>query len=517
MQDSENDLRIALVGGQEFCEEFLERYVTAREANEFAAKIVAVADPDPIGAGILVAKKAGLITVQDYHELYNPVHQINALVLLTPDETILQDVLKTKPANIRLVAYQLFRLFWKAIDAEHQKLRTRNEEIEAILNSIQDFMIVISPDMRIEEVNQAFLEQMGYTQKEVIGKKCYDIFQKLDSHCSPEFIKCPLKKAIESGTPSRQVLTRVDREGQQRYLDVKIFPVWEEEGRISKFIEVSRDISDSKKEEEEMTRRLEKMVEDRTQQLKETHSKMLHQDKMASLGKLSASVVHEINNPISGILSLVMLMNRIMEGGSLQKKDMAQFKQYLTLMETETRRISRIVSNLLAFSRHSKMEFGSVKLNQLIDRTLFLNANLLRLHSVRVEEKLDPDLPDLTGSEDQLQQVFVNLISNAAEALEAGGGERVLRIQTQHLPEKECVSVSFADTGVGIPKENLPKLFEPFFSTKKKGKGVGLGLSVAYGIIQEHGGSIQVESEEGRGTTFTLELPLKTNAKVFTS
>jgi PAS domain S-box-containing protein len=436
---------------------------------------------------------------------------------MVPDEAILQDALKTKPAHIRLVAYQVFRLFWKAIDAEHEKLRTRNEEIEAILNSIQDFMIVISPDMEIEEVNQAFMEQMGYTQEELIGKKCYDVFQKRDSQCSPEFIKCPLNKAAETGKPSRQALTRIDREGQQRYLDVKIFPVWEKEGRISKFIEVSRDISDSKKEEEEITRRLEKMVEDRTQQLKETHSKMLHQDKMASLGKLSASVVHEINNPISGILSLVMLMNRIMEGGTLQQKDVEQFKQYLNLMETETRRISRIVSNLLAFSRHSKMEFGRVRLNQLIDKTLFLNANLLKLHSVKVEENLDPALPELTGSEDQLQQVFMNLVSNAAEALEASRGERVLRIQTRHLPEKECVSVSFADTGVGIPKENLPKLFEPFFSTKKKGKGVGLGLSVAYGIIQEHGGSIQVQSEAGKGTTFSIELPLKTNAKVFTS
>jgi len=517
MQDSKSNLRIALVGGQEFCKEFLERYVMAREANEFAARIVAVADPDPGGPGILLAKKAGLITVQDYHELYEPEYQIKALVLMTPDEAILQDALKTKPADIRLVAYQLFRLFWKAIDAEHEKLRARNKEIETIFNSIQDFILVISPAMDIEEVNETFLEQMGYSREEVIGKKCHDIFQKLNSPCSPEFIGCPLRKAMQNMGPSHQVRTRVDREGQQHHVDVRILPVWEKQGKISKFIEVSRDISDSKKEEEEMTGRLEKMVEDRTRELKETHSKMLHQDKMASLGKLSASVVHEINNPISGILSLVMLMNRIMEGESLQKKDMEQFKQYLTLMETETRRISRIVSNLLAFSRHSKMEFGSVKLNQLIDRTLFLNANLLRLHSVRVEEKLDPDLPDLTGSEDQLQQVFVNLISNAAEALEGGGGERVLRIQTQHLSERECVSVSFADTGVGIPKENLPKLFEPFFSTKKKGKGVGLGLSVAYGIIQEHGGSIQVQSEEGRGTTFTLELPLKMNAKVFTS
>jgi two-component system NtrC family sensor kinase len=389
------------------------------------------------------------------------------------------------------------------------------EVLGTVLNSIDDFIMVISPTMEIEEVNQAFLEQMGYSEEEVIGKKYHDVFPQINSPGESDFIGSLLNKVIQSRRPSQQVLTRVDREGQQHLVDVKIFPVWEKEGKISKFIEVSRDISDLLKEEEEMTRRLEKMVEDRTRELKETHFKMLHQDKMASLGKLSASVVHEINNPISGILSLVMLMNRMMEGGNLQQKEMDQFGQYLKLMETETKRISRIVSNLLAFSRHSKMEFGSVKLNQLIEKTLFLNANLLKLHSIKVEEKLDPDLPDLTGSEDRLQQVFMNLISNAAEAMEASRGERMLSILTKHLCEKEYVSVSFADTGVGIPQENRSKLFEPFFSTKKNGKGVGLGLSVAYGIIQEHGGSIQVQSEEGRGTTFTIELPLKTNPQIF--
>ena len=515
MPDPTTSFRIALVGGEEFCKDVLEKYLVARQLNDFAARIVAVADPDPQSPGILLAKKLGLVTVHDYHELYEPQYQVKALVLMTPDEAILEDLLKTKPANIRLVAYQLSRLFWKAIDAEHQKLRLRNEEIETILNSIQDFIAVISPTMEIEEANQAFLEQIGYSKEEVIGRKCHDIFQKLNSPCDSNLISCPLNNAIQSRRPSQQVLTRVDREGRQYHVDVKIFPVWGNEGKISKFIEVSRDISDSRKQEEEMTRRLEKMVEDRTRELKETHSKFLHQDKMASLGKLSASVVHEINNPISGILNLVMLMNRMMEGGTLQQKEMDQFSQYLRLMEAETRRISRIVSNLLAFSRHSKMEFGTVHLNQLIEKTLFLNANLLKLHSIKVEENLDPELPPLMGSEDRLQQVFMNLISNAAEAVEAGHGERRLSIVTKHLREKESVSVSFADTGVGIPQENLSKLFEPFFSTKKKGKGVGLGLSVAYGIIQEHGGSIQVQSEEGRGTTFTVELPLKTNPKVF--
>jgi two-component system, NtrC family, sensor kinase len=515
MMSATASFRIALVGGEEFCKEVLEKYLVARQANDFAARIVAVADPDPRSPGMVLAKKLRLITVEDYHELYKPQYDIKAMLLMTPDEAILEDVLGTKPAGIRLVAYPLSRLFWRAIDAEHQKLRARNEEVETILNSIQDVIIVISPTMEIEEVNQSFLDQMGYSRDDVIGKKCHDVYQKINRPCDIESSGCPLTKAIHEGRPSQQALTRLDRDGEIHHMDVKIFPVRDKNGKISKFIEVSRDISDAKKQEEEMTRKLEKMVEDRTGELKKTHYKLLHQDKMASLGKLSASVVHEINNPISGILSLVMLMNRIMREGELQQQDEDQFKQYLDLMETETRRISRIVSNLLAFSRQSKMEFGSVKLNQLIAKTLFLNANLLKLHCVKVEENLAPDLPDLIGSEDRLQQVFMNLVSNAAEAIEAGGRERVLRIATKHLLEKASVSVSFADTGIGIPRENLPELFEPFFSTKKQGKGVGLGLSVAYGIIQEHGGSIQVQSEQGKGTTFMIELPLETIQETF--
>ena len=250
------------------------------------------------------------------------------------------------------------------------------------------------------------------------------------------------------------------------------------------------------------------MVEDRTRQVKETHEKLLHQDKMSSLGKLSASVVHEINNPIAGILNLIMLMQRIMEEDTLGQNELDQFQKYLGMMETETRRTSRIVSNLLAFARQSKMEPKRVNLNRLIEQTLFLNSNLLKIDGVKVENKLDPDLPDLLGSEDQLQQVFMNLVSNATEAMEAAGGG-VLTIESRHILGEDSLQINFKDTGPGIPEEDISNLFEPFFTTKKKGKGVGLGLSVAYGIIQEHGGSIYVKSKAGQGTTFQVKLPLK--------
>jgi C4-dicarboxylate-specific signal transduction histidine kinase len=320
---------------------------------------------------------------------------------------------------------------------------------------------------------------------------------------------CPLREAVQNKQEVRRIQKRVLPDGETRYYEVSILPIWEKRGKIAKFIHISRDITRQRREEEEITRRLEQMVEDRTRQLKETHEKLLHQDKMSSLGKLSASVVHEINNPIAGILNLVMLMKRVMNEQALSAKDVDQFKFYLNLMETETRRTGRIVSNLLAFSRQSKMEMKSVNINRLIEQTLLINANLLMIAGVKVEKHLSPDLPDLIGSEDQLLQVFMNLVSNAAQAMESKE-KGVLSITTNHSSKQNAILIQIEDTGVGIPEKDMSRLFEPFFTTKK-GKGVGLGLSVAYGIIQEHRGSIYVQSKIGAGTTFQVKLPVRSS------
>jgi signal transduction histidine kinase len=303
-------------------------------------------------------------------------------------------------------------------------------------------------------------------------------------------------------------------DGQVRYYEVSVYPIWEKDGKIAKFIHISRDITQHRREEEEITRRLEQMVEDRTHRLQETHEKLLHQDRMSSLGKLAAAVVHEINNPIAGILNLVMLIKRISAEQSLGAAELDQFKRYLDLMETETRRTSRIVSSLLAFSRQPIAEKQRVNLPQLIDHTLLINSNLLKIAGVRVERSMEPDLPELLGSEDQLQQVFMNLFSNAAEAMEGKGGG-TLQIAARCTLERQAVQIEVVDSGVGIPPESIPRLFEPFFTTQKKGGGVGLGLSVVYGIIQEHGGTIQAHSIAGEETTFTIRLPVGGSAAEF--
>ena len=501
-------INMALVGGGAHCKEILEKTTQEFGVEEVNARFKAVVDPDPQSPGMLLAGEMGLITLEDYHELYEPRYDINLIIILTPEPSVFEEILGTRPPHIRILSYHVFEVFWKAICLEEGRLRERTEEMETILNGIQDFILVITPEKKIVDVNEAFLKNMGYTREEVIGRSCHQIFQHVDDHCSVEGDLCALNKAIQNKGISQTTRTRVDPHGEPRFFDVTIFPIWENNGKISKFIEISHDITERKKEEEEITRRLEQMVEERTRQLNETHAKLIHQDKMASLGKLAASVVHELNNPLAGILNMLMLSKRIIEEGPVSRKETDQFVRYLDLMETETRRSSRIVSNLLAFSRQSKMELRHLNLNRIIEQVLVLNSNLLKINGIKVKKKLDPNLPDIVGSEDQLQQVLMNLVSNAAEAMEANGGG-VLNIVTGHTPKDGNIRVSFKDTGVGIPQENMSKIFEPFFTTKKKGKGVGLGLSVAYGIIEEHGGSIFVQSKMGKGTTFRVRFSVE--------
>jgi len=501
-------MNIGLVAGGPLCKEILEQTTFDYKDHDINARISMVIDPQPHSVGMMTARALGLKTGTDYCELYDPGHAIDLIIHLDDDPDVFEDILHSKPGHIRLLSFQAFWLFWKAIRLQQEKLLARTKEIETILNGIQDFILVINPEREIMDVNQPFLDQMGYRREEVIGRKCYEIFRKANQPCTDSEVFCPLNKVIRNRRSFQQVRSRVDHNGERRYIEVTIFPIWENEGKISRFIEISHDITERKKEQEEITQRLERMVEERTHQLKETHAKLLHQDKMASLGKLAASVVHEINNPISGILNLIMLIKRIIDEGSVNRQELERFSRYLDLMETETRRTSRIVSNLLSFSRQSKMDLKPVDLNRLLERTLFLNTNHLKIAGVKVQKRLDPALPMITGSEDQLQQVFMNLISNATEAISMNRGG-VLTVETAHSPQEGMVSVTFKDTGAGISRENISRLFEPFFTTKKKGKGVGLGLSVAYGIIKEHAGAIQVQSEEGNGTTFRVELPVE--------
>ena len=245
-------------------------------------------------------------------------------------------------------------------------------------------------------------------------------------------------------------------------------------------------------------RALEREVEDQ--------ARILHQDKMMSLGKLAASAVHEINNPLSGILNYIRLMTRILRRGPLPEDRREKFMRYLDLVEAETDRCSHIVSSLLAFSRKSPPSFGPVQVNELLQRCIALSRHKLELQNIELVSRIEPDLPGVQGDFNQLQQCVINLVFNAIDAMPDGG---TLTITGNHDRAENRVKISVADTGHGISDRDLPHIFEPFFTTKKEGYGVGLGLSTIFGIMQRHDGSVDVQSREGEGATFTLQLPVE--------
>jgi two-component system NtrC family sensor kinase len=256
----------------------------------------------------------------------------------------------------------------------------------------------------------------------------------------------------------------------------------------------------------QFTQNLETKVEERTQQLKAAHQKLLQSDRLASLGQLSASVAHEINNPVSGVLNLSMLMQRMLKEDGIPPNRLDEFRKYLGQVVNETARVGRIVSDLLSFSRRSKPQRAPADLNRIVRATLSVAQHKLKLSNIAVQTDLREDLPAVPCDQSQIQQVVLNLLLNAAEATQQKA-ERRVAVRTSL--EGGSVALIISDNGEGIPPENLAKIFNPFFTTKSEGKGVGLGLAVSYGIIEAHGGEIEVKSEVGNGTTFTVTLPVE--------
>jgi len=234
--------------------------------------------------------------------------------------------------------------------------------------------------------------------------------------------------------------------------------------------------------------------------LEENQEQLLQAEKLTSLGQMAASIAHEVNNSLAGVLVYTQLLAKKMASDTLSKEVALD---YLSKMASEIDRSSRIIRNLLGFARPSAPKLSTVDVNQVIEKALSLVAHQAELERIQVTKELDPSLPKLWADFDQLRQVFVNLILNAIQATENGG---TLTLRTFPTNERG-VRLKIEDTGSGISPENLRKVFTPFFTTKKKGQGVGLGLAVAHEIIERHGGRIEVESKEGKGTTFTVSLP----------
>lgn len=234
--------------------------------------------------------------------------------------------------------------------------------------------------------------------------------------------------------------------------------------------------------------------------------------RLASIGKLAAEVAHEINNPLTSVLTFNKLIERIVSQEPFPVQRLPELRDYINYLNSEASRCADIARNLLDFSRSGEVEFKENHIRTILDKTLDVLRHRANMGLIQIETSYAEDVPSILCDFKRLQQAFVNILWNAIEAMPSGG---VLRVETAFEPLHDMIVVTISDTGVGIDEETLEHIFEPFFTTKGESKGVGLGLSVSYGIIRRHGGKILAQSEPGKGTTFTVQL--KTTAHAYSS
>jgi two-component system, NtrC family, sensor kinase len=271
------------------------------------------------------------------------------------------------------------------------------------------------------------------------------------------------------------------------------------------FNTMTRELKTAHDEITEWSETLEEKVRQKTEALKKTQSQLIQIEKMASLGKLSASVAHELNNPLEGILTYAKLIAKRLRNRKELSEIMQEMLDDIELIISETERCGNIVKNLLLFSRKQVGDFETVPVKQIIDKATRLVQHHLKISTTELEVQYPDEEIQVYCNANQIQQALIALFVNAVEAMPDGG---TLTVSVEKSKDGDTILIKISDTGMGIREEDLPHIFEPFFTKKKDGKGVGLGLSIVYGIIERHGGHITVDSKLREGTTFTISLPV---------
>ncbi len=270
----------------------------------------------------------------------------------------------------------------------------------------------------------------------------------------------------------------------------------------TEFNKMTRNLRGARQEIMEWSDRLESKLQEKTEELSLTQRQVAHMDKMASLGKLSATVAHELNNPLAGILNYAKLVRRTINESDTTIRERDELNEYLRLIQKEADRSGTIVKNLLTFARPSSVELALHRLNPIIERAVMLVRHHLEMSDVKLETKFIDGDDQLICDSSQLIQALVALMVNGVEAMPDGG-----RLQVSAEAVDSSIYLTVTDSGVGISKDALPHIFEPFYSSKDRPEMSGLGLSVVYGIVHHHWGKIEVDSEIDRGTTFRIILP----------
>jgi two-component system NtrC family sensor kinase len=473
----ENKLNIAVIGGRTRCWELLERF-KKHSFQELDPTIVAFVDMGDDGSAAAKAKELGLFVTRNVREILSR-KDIDLIIDLTRDKDVSRVVLEEKEEEVRFLdgggadLLREFILLDRLLEKTQGELTTTRTLYGATINAFfHEDVMLIGRDYLILDINDTMLNKLGLTRAAVAGKHCYEISHGRDKPCDGKEHPCPLVECLSTGKASQATHIHRDKDDNKCYYSISCYPIvnnHEAQGAVEISKDITRDILLQKR--------------------------LVEQQKLASVGQLAAGVAHEINNPLTTVLTTALLIQEDMDPEDPNYQE-------LETIANETLRCRKIVTSLLDFARQRKPSKMPHDINLIIRESIALTRKQAAFKDVALEADLSEELPLLDLDKDQIQQCLINLALNSIEATDAGGK---IRFTSRLHPEKEAVEIMVSDTGRGIPENALDRIFEPFFTTKER--GTGLGLAITHGIIQQHGGSIEVESKEGQETTFRIYLP----------
>ncbi|MGD9366618.1 MAG: ATP-binding protein [Desulfobacteraceae bacterium] len=458
----------------------------------------------PISDSVALNKYAGETGVSIYndHKELLANESLDLILDLSGDLQILADLQKLKADTVGVLDSQASMLLFD-IAHQYERVEERGTEISlatsfasTLLEASPDGVMVLDRNFRIVNCNNSPLITAGKGRESVLGKYCFEVFHGSLNPCTGSQRLCPAQETLKTGQPARAIQEIATKEGETRVQQTISYPLFNVLGEIVQIVEIVRDITSD----------LSERIEQRTQAIRDDLARVAQEDRLASIGRLVASVCHEINNPISSIVTFNKLILSYIRLNKLPPDGLSSFSHYLELCVKEALRCGDIVKNLLTFASQKRMSAANIDLIDLAKTIVILASYQLKMAHVEWETHF-PDPPFTAwGDHALIQQCLMNLVFNAMDAMPEGGK---ITLAGGGVDHEDRVWLSLADTGQGIDKQHLSRIFEPFYSTKSDGKGVGLGLSMVYGIIREHDGNIEVDSKPGKGTVFKITLPTK--------
>ncbi|MBI5849293.1 MAG: PAS domain S-box protein [Nitrospirae bacterium] len=348
-----------------------------------------------------------------------------------------------------------------------EKIIRSQEHWQTTIDAVRDYIFVIGGDHIIRKANLSFAEKFQKHPREIIGLNVNELL------C----FEIPQPETLATGAESAENIISKEITIKESTFVLSVFPARYDEEMV--YVYVMKDITE----------------------LIDLKNKLYYTYNLASLGRLVSGVAHELNNPLTGILGYAELLGMKLQDEAV-KKDLDKIYR-------SAERCKVIIDSLLCFSRQQATQRSLGYIHDIIDKTVELRAYWHRIQNMELIREYQENMPLAYLDTQQVQQVVLNILMNAEQAIAESGRNGRIVINVSYDKGKERIMVSISDNGIGIPKENMAKIFDPFYTTKPVNKGTGLGLSISYGIVLEHGGTIQVQSTVGEGTTFTIEFPLK--------